>query len=90
MKKCLAAATAAAFLTLAPAAPAFAQSAEPQAPTSYVLAQQPNPNPPPGNNQDNGNWGLWGLLGLLGLPGLMGLRRREQHDTGYRERVSPR
>jgi MYXO-CTERM domain-containing protein len=91
VKKHLAAVTTAAFLILAPAAPALAQTAEPLAPASHVVTQQPNPNPP-AQDQDNGSsgkWGLLGLLGLLGLPGLLG-RRREQRDTAYRERVSPR
>lgn len=91
MKKHLAAVTTAAFLILAPAAPALAQTAEPHAPASHVVTQQPNPNPPT-QDQDNGSggkWGLLGLLGLLGLPGLLG-RRREQRDTAYRERISPR
>ena len=91
VKKHLAAVTAAAFLILAPAAPALAQTTEPLAPASHVVTQQPNPNPPT-QDQDNGSggkWGLLGLLGLLGLPGLLG-RRREQRDTAYRERISPR
>jgi hypothetical protein len=89
MKKYLAAAAAAACLTLAPAAPAFAQPAQLPAQASHVVTQEQEPSPP-SEDQDRPIDGKWGLLGLLGLAGLAPLFRRSgpRRDTGRRDTLS--